>query len=195
MAVQILKQHRLGDMTAVYLTDDDRQQVGMTLIPAGLSFPDSVSKNMEVDGLIQVKVAGDIYNEAYALGISMRNSETVRNLSYAGQKREETEDRIAIITEMTDQKRLRAFHRLEWRKGAPYVKISCSLENTGEKAFLLEMFESFSLSVLSPWLEGDGHGALQLHRIRSVWSQEGRLETIPIEDLQLEPAWEPHAVR
>ena len=195
MAVQILKQHRLGDMTAVYLTDDDRQQVGMTLIPAGLSFPDSVSKNMEVDGLIQVKVAGDIYNEAYALGISMRNSETVRNLSYAGQKREETEERIAIITEMTDQKRLRAFHRLEWRKGAPYVKISCSLENTGEKAFLLEMFESFSLSALSPWLQGDGHGVLRLHRIRSVWSQEGRLETIPIEDLQLEPAWEPHAVR
>ena len=107
MAVQILEQYRLGDMTAVYLTDGSRQQVGMTLIPAGLSFPASVSKNMEVDGLIQVKIAGDIYNEAYALGISMRNSETVRNLSYAGQKQEETEDRITVITEMTDHKRLR----------------------------------------------------------------------------------------
>ena len=114
MAVQILEQYRLGDMTAVYLTDDSRRQVGMIIIPAGLSFPASVSKNMEVDGLIQVKIAGDIYNEAYALGISMRNSETVRNLSYAGQKQEETEDRIIVITEMTDQKRLRAFHRLEW---------------------------------------------------------------------------------
>lgn len=122
MAVQILEQYRLGDMTAVYLTDDSRRQVGMTIIPAGLSFPASVSKNMEVDGLIQVKIAGDIYNEAYALGISMRNSETVRNLSYAGQKQEETEDRITVITEMTDQKRLRAFHRLEWLKGGALCK-------------------------------------------------------------------------
>ena len=28
-----------------------------------------------------------------------------------------------------------------------------------------------------------------------MWSQEGRLEVIPAEDLQLEPAWDPHAVR
>lgn len=34
MAVQILEQYRLGDMTAVYLTDDSRRQVGMTIIPA-----------------------------------------------------------------------------------------------------------------------------------------------------------------
>lgn len=57
------------------------------------------------------------------------------------------------------------------------------------------MFESFSLGGLSPYMQGDGNGTLWLHRVRSVWSQEGRHEAIPVEDLQLEPAWDPHAVR
>lgn len=195
MAVHILKQYVLGDMTAVYLTDEEEKSVGLTLVPSDLPVADPLPKNMETDGLIQVKIAGDIYNEAYALGVSMRNSETVRRLRCSGQRREEEEGRITIFTEMEDKGRCRAVHRLEWIKGAPYVRMSCSLENTGTEMFSLEMFESFSISGLSPWLPGDGHGALRLHRIRSVWSQEGRLETIPVEDIQLEPAWDPHAVR
>lgn len=195
MAVHILKQYVLGDMTAVYLTDEAKKKTGFILVPSDLPVPDPLPKDMETDGLIQVKIAGDVYNEAYALGVSMRNSETVRSLCFAGQRVEETDGRIIIFTEMADKDRCRAVHRLDWIKGSPYVRISCSLENTGCEEFSLEMFESFSISGISPWLQGDGHGALRLHRIRSVWSQEGRLETTPIEDLQLEPAWEPHAVR
>ena len=44
-------------------------------------------------------------------------------------------------------------------------------------------------------MEEDGHDSLILHRIRSVWSMEGRKESIPLEDLQLEPSWTGHAVR
>lgn len=77
----------------------------------------------------------------------------------------------------------------------PYVRISCTFENQSKRDCCLEMFESFSLGGLSPYMQGDGNGTLWLHRVRSVWSQEGRHETIPVEDLQLEPAWDPHAVR
>lgn len=59
----------------------------------------------------------------------------------------------------------------------------------------MEMFESFSLGNLSPYQTGDGHEKLYVYRARSVWSEEGRMERIPVEDLQLEPAWDPHAVR
>ena len=41
----------------------------------------------------------------------------------------------------------------------------------------------------------DGADTLKLHRIRSVWSMEGRKETTSLEDLQLEPSWGGHAVR
>lgn len=195
MGVHVYRQYKLGDMTAVYLTDDENRGMGFTLVPSDRPFPDSIHKNMGTDSLIQFKIAGDIYNEAYALGISMRNSESVRRLCFAGQKKTETEEYIEIITEMCDQERCRAEHRLKWLRGTPYARVSCSFTNTGDEELALEMFESFSLSAVSPWLEGDGHGALRLHRIRSVWSQEGRPEIIPVEDLQLEPAWEPHAVR
>ena len=82
-----------------------------------------------------------------------------------------------------------------WLKNMPYVRISCTFENQSKRDCCLEMFESFSLGGLSPYMQGDGNGTLWLHRVRSVWSQEGRHETIPVEDLQLEPAWDPHAVR
>ena len=89
----------------------------------------------------------------------------------------------------------RLIHHLVWLKNMPYVRISCTFENQSKRDCCLEMFESFSLGGLSPYMQGDGNGTLWLHRVRSVWSQEGRHETIPVEDLQLEPAWDPHAVR
>ena len=65
-------------------------------------------------------------------------------------------------------------------------RIEHIFKNQGSKDADLEMFESFSLGGLSPYMEGDGYETLQLYRLRSVWSQEGRLEVIPAEDLQLE---------
>ncbi len=44
---------------------------------------------MKVDSMVQVKAAGDIYEEAYAQGNTMRNGETVRRMSFYGQEAEE----------------------------------------------------------------------------------------------------------
>ena len=195
MAVQLLKQYQLGDMTAVYLTDEKKKKVGFILLPAGMPYDGSMVKNQEIDSLIQIKISGDIYNEAYAMGNSMRNSETINRMEFKEQKAEEREGKFIITTVLAAQEQYETVHTLTWKKDTPYVRIRCAVRNTGKKAFSLEMFESFSLSAISPYLEGDGYNSLYLHRLRSVWSQEGRAECIPIEDLQLEPAWDPHAVR
>ena len=42
---------------------------------------------------------------------------------------------------------------------------------------------------------GNDTNQLKMHRLRSVWSMEGRLESKDVEDLQLEPSWAGHAVR
>jgi len=42
---------------------------------------------------------------------------------------------------------------------------------------------------------GNATNQLKMHRLRSVWSMEGRLESIDVEDLQLEASWAGHAVR
>lgn len=194
MAEKILQEYRLGDMTARYLLEDESGKVGFLLLPFVLSAKAAEYKG-KIEPLVQMKLTGDIYNEAYAMGNSMRNSETVRRLRYCRQQVEKEQGRICIATILEDDRGYEVTHNLIWKEQTPYVRIFCEFKNQGSKDADLEMFESFSLGGLSPYMEGDGYETLQIYRLRSVWSQEGRLEVIPVEDLQLEPAWEPHAVR
>ena len=182
-------------MVAKYLIDRDSMQVGFQLLPEKVSQENIITDNCFMESLIQYKLTGDIYNEAYAGGCSMRNSESVRKLKFSEQTDESIGEQLQVNTIMMDEDGHRLIHHLVWLKNMPYVRISCTFENQSKRDCCLEMFESFSLGGLSPYMQGDGNGTLWLHRVRSVWSQEGRHETIPVEDLQLEPAWDPHAVR
>lgn len=194
MAVEILKEYALGDMKARYLKDKEQGQVGLLLLPAGYDGKEQ-EKNQKTDSLVQIMAAGDIYNEAYAMGTSMRDGETVRRLRFAEQSETDREGKKCIQTVLRDDRGYQVTHYLVWRHGARYVRIFCEFVNQGNEMAQLEMFESFSLGGISPYMAQDGAETLQIYRLRSVWSQEGRLEVLPVEDLQLEPAWEPHAVR
>lgn len=193
--MQILNEYCFGDMLARYVTDDEKKQVGLMLLPSNMKALEHTEKNVHIDSLVQIKIAGDIYDEGYALGNSMRNGETVRKLEFEDQQAEETDERIEIRTYLSVKKRYQVIHHLSWKKGSRYIRIFTTVENTGQEELDLEMFESFSLSGISPYLENDGHGQMNIYRMRSVWSQEGFLECIPLENLQLEPSWDSHAVR
>lgn len=195
MHPEVLQEYKLGDMVAKYLIDRDSMQVGFQLLPEKVSQENIITDNCFMESLIQYKLTGDIYNEAYAGGCSMRNSESVRKLKFSEQTDEFVGEQLQVNTIMMDEDGHRLIHHLVWLKNMPYVRISCTFENQSKTNCCLEMFESFSLGGLSPYMQGDGNGTLWLHRVRSVWSQEGRHEAIPVEDLQLEPAWDPHAVR
>lgn len=195
MHPEVLQEYKLGDMVAKYLIDRDSMQVGFQLLPEKVSQENIITDNCFMESLIQYKLTGDIYNEAYAGGCSMRNSESVRKLKFSEQTDESIGEQLQVNTIMMDEDGHRLIHHLVWLKNMPYVRISCTFENQSKRDCCLEMFESFSLGGLSPYMQGDGNGTLWLHRVRSEWSQEGRHETIPVEDLQLEPAWDPHAVR
>lgn len=195
MHPEVLQEYKLGDMVARYLIDRNSMQVGFQLLPENVSQEHIVTDNCFMESLIQYKLTGDIYNEAYAGGCSMRNGESVRKLKFSEQTDEFVGEQLQVNTIMMDEDGHRLIHHLVWLKNMPYVRISCTFENQSKTNCCLEMFESFSLGGLSPYMQGDGNGTLWLHRVRSVWSQEGRHEDIPVEDLQLEPAWDPHAVR
>ena len=193
MHPEVLQEYKLGDMVARYLINRDSMQVGFQLLPENVSQENIVTDNCFMESLIQYKLTGDIYNEAYAGGCSMRNGESVRKLKFSEQTDEFVGEQLQVNTIMMDEDGHRLIHHLVWLKNMPYVRISCTFENQSKTNCCLEMFESFSLGGLSPYMQGNG--TLWLHRVRSVWSQEGRHEAIPVEDLQLEPAWDPHAVR
>ncbi|MCF0133375.1 MAG: alpha-galactosidase, partial [Blautia sp.] len=53
----------------------------------------------------------------------------------------------------------------------------------------------FSVTGLSPYLPGDCAGAIQVHRLQSRWSQEGRHLVQTLEELQLESSWNLDSVR
>lgn len=195
MEVEMINEYKLGDMTARYLQDIKTGCTGLYLLPAELDLYPMPEKNMALDPMIQLKMTGDIYEAAYGMGISMRNSETVRGFRFREQSETTKGDVHEIRTVLEDYRQHQVIHHLKWKEGTSYVRIYCTFENRGDTLCTLEMFESFSLGNLSPYLDGDGYNSMFLHRIRSVWSQEGRLECIPLEDLQLEPAWDPHAVR
>ena len=195
MHPEVLQEYKLGDMVARYLINRDSMQVGFQLLPENVSQENIVTDNCFMESLIQYKLTGDIYNEAYAGGCSMRNGESVRKLKFSEQTDEFVGEQLQVNTIMMDEDGHRLIHHLVWLKNMTYVRISCTFENQSKTNCCLEMFESFSLGGLSPYMQGDGNGTLWLHRVRSVWSQEGRHEAIPVEDLQLEPAWDPHAVR
>ena len=195
MTVEIMKEYLFGDMRLLYLQDTENSRVGLTLVPADMPALESFSGNGELESLVQMKLTGDIYGDAFAMGISMRNSETVRRFCYVRQDYTREQDVHRVDTVLRDDRNYQVIHHLRWKEDTPYLRISCSFENQSKEPCMLEMMESFSLGNLSPYLEGDGEECLKLHRIRGAWSAEGRHEVIPIEALQLEPAWKPRAVR
>mgnify|MGYP006972177485 FL=1 len=80
-----LNEYKLGDMIARYTLDEDNI-AGFILLPADFMPEPDISKNAKLENLVQIKYAGDTYNEAYAGGLTMRNGESCRRLKYDRQE-------------------------------------------------------------------------------------------------------------
>ena len=190
-----VKDHRLGDMTARY-TIDEKGTTGLWLFPADKPVPENIEKECAVESLIQIKIAGDIYNEAYAGGVTLRNSETTRRLAFNDQVKDTKglkETRIRTI--LSDERGITAEHILLWHEDAEYVRMHTTITNNTSEKISLELLSSFSLWGLSPYADKDSSHRISLYRLRSVWSGEGRLEKTTPEELSIERSWALHAVR
>lgn len=191
----LLKKYRLGDMQALYFMDDDIKNVELIMLPENVEPLPWNSKNQVIDSLVQIKLAGDTYLGGYAGGGTLRQGESVSCLKYESQECNTSDGKTRIITVLRDERGYLAEHILEWFEGTEYVEMHTVFYNNSDSAVSLEMLSSFSLGGITPCTSGDAHDTLLMHRIRSVWSMEGRVETRSIEDLQLEPSWAGHAVR
>lgn len=127
--------------------------------------------------------------------MSLRQSESTQALRFLNQHVEENSEGISITTEFFAGHGCAAAHDLIWKKGGRTVRSRTRFRNGGKESVTMELLSSFSLGGLTPYVEGDAYGTLRAYRVRSVWSMEGRLQCDRVEDLQLEPAWDPHAVR
>ncbi len=185
----------LGDMRACYMQDEETGSMELVLLPADMAYEVAYREKPYPDSLVQVKLSGDTYAGGYAGGRTMRQSASVLSLRLEGQETQEEGGRTVVCTTLADGRGHRYRHYLVWKQGKKSLLSYTEFENASDEAAELEMLSSFSLSGISPFVGADESGLLKLHRIRSVWSMEGRTESQLLEDLQLEPSWGGHAVR
>jgi len=201
----LFSKYVLGDMCAHYIKDE-RGNIELLLIPVNREKDITDFKISRGDSLIQVKLLGDQYPGTLSGGTTMRNSLTTEKLQFVSQD-EYIEDfatqklnyepldsslrrkKRIIRTVMTDGKKHTYIHYLGYTEGDYALESYTEFVNEDEKNATLEMLSSFSLSEMTPFVDGEGTDRLKVHRIRSKWSHEGRLLTQSVDDLQLEVSW------
>lgn len=183
----ILSEIMLGDMTCRFYTDGDGK-AEMVVFPASMKEKVAEPKG-NIDSMIQLKLEGDAFPYGFANGHTMRNSGTLDHITFSSQSVEEDENTITIRTFFENPYCMSVAYVVEYVKSEQGLRIHTELKNTGDEVITLEMLSSFSVGGLTPFAEDEATGHLLIHRLRSKWSNEGRLETIPAEDLQLEPSW------
>ena len=187
--MSILSEFRLDDMLLRYLTDEVGH-VGMQLIPVSKA-GDVLEKRWSLEPLVQCHVRGDQLPNGYGNGHTMATTPATDCMKLV--KQEQASD--TIITTLTDGAGRTVYHRLTWREGLQAVHVSTVFSNTGSVPLTLDMLTSANIGQITPFTPGDAHGALLLHRVRSAWSAEGRLQTETIEQVHLERSWTGHAIR
>jgi len=215
MKVQRLADFRLGSILARYEHDKANGTVGLTLIPAarlshvrrrrtgirgveidayaaasGIIFP-----AWNLDSLVQLKVTDDPSPPGFAQGRTMRNSGTIDRLTFRRQSVTRNRTAVRVRTTCLHAEGWQVHHDLIWPRGASWVESCVTVENSGRKPITLELLSSFSIGGITPFASDNAPGHLRLHRMRSVWSMEGRLETRGLEELQLERSWSGWGVR
>jgi alpha-galactosidase len=205
--MNILLEFEVADISVRYIIDRN-ESVGLILFPTSLTnqlavrrrtlrgeafidaLPDPVPPTaIVIDPLIHLKLVGDSYSGAFAQGRTMRAAPSNGRFHFAGQDRRVEQGRHVVVTKLTSKEGLGIEHRLSWRDDQPCMNVVSSFINKSHSSVTLEMITSFSLGGLTPFAPTDAPGRLQVHRFRSVWSAEGRLQTQSVEEMHLERSW------
>ena len=199
---------RFGDIIVRYLIDPDTDQVGLMLIPAALE-PMLASRRSSlrgerfidvlpgddpwpacrIDPISQVKILGDPGPGGFAIGHTMRNAPSALNFRFDHQQRSLDASTHTITTTLRNADGHLLHHHLSWHEGDRALSVNMEFENATAQPVTLEMLASFSLGGITPFAGDDAPGRLIVHRFRSAWAAEGRLESRTIEELHLERSW------
>ena len=182
----------MGDMCAVYYGGEDC--LSLTLVPASRLGDIRPSKLKLHESLLQVSVEGDVLPEAYSGGISMRNSQSTALLKLDSQYILSDQDQVAVVTEFHREDGQRAIHTLKTHTAKTLLS-SVTYINDSPRDITLRMLSSFSITGLTPFIDGEAPESMVLHRFRSYWSAEGRPESLAVEDIQLDPSWSKWATK
>lgn len=184
---EVYSTFQLGDMCAVYLLDTDTKICGLTLLPWELKDGMTLEGWWNIEPVVQIKLLGDAYPDGFSHGHSLRNSATSAYLTLREQKVERGE--MLKVTTILEKDGVEVSHILEYTQGSLFMIQYTQVLSHREEKVGVEMISSYNLCAFS-CLDADLRMEdFVLHRMQSKWSMEGRLESTPFLDLQLEPAW------
>ncbi|WEV64398.1 alpha-galactosidase [Bifidobacterium sp. ESL0732] len=179
-------------MTALYRQNTSSGIVDFLLVPEGMQ-EQVVRDDCMPEPLIQAKIIGDDYPGGYAQGRTMRGAPTTYAMHFTGQQVGKTKiGADSVVTKFRDERGLEYTHRLVFGTQSHAIEVQTEVTNISDKPVTFEMLSSFTLGSLTPFTNGMATGELTIHRMRSTWSAEGRLESRSTEELQLEPDWQEH---
>jgi alpha-galactosidase len=197
-----------ADITVRYPLDPKTGRVGLQILPTALKDQQTARRATlrgeafidvlpgedawpacVIDPLAQVKILGDPYTSGFATGHTMRNSPSAEGFRFDKQDVRTDGAGTTILTTLTDGRGHRIEHRLAWRADGAALESSVEFFNDSDRPVTLEMLASFSLGDITPFAPDDAPGRLRVHRFRTGWSAEGRLETRTLEELHLERSW------
>lgn len=191
--IEYLSTFGMGDTLVAYLLDGRTGAVGLSIVP--LDAADRVIEHRawvgkdpawSVSSLVQLKCVGDAAPDLFRQGRTMSGGASVSSLRYVGQRVEEEAGGTTVLTTLAREGVCRCEHRLSWRVGGQTLECTTTFRNESEAPIVLEMLSSFVLEGITPFAPDDALGRLVVHRLRSAWSAEGRLESLPLERLQME---------
>lgn len=184
----LLSSFALGDMILTYVQDQKTNAIGMRLLPQS-TVALTRDKYFAEEPLVQAKLLYDDYPGGFSQGRTMRGSATMNTLRWVGQTVEKSDEGIVIKSQLTDDRGYAYIHTVSYRNGSEYLAVHSTFCNHSEHPATLEMLTSFTLGGLTIFSDDDGPNTLELYRLRSCWSAEGRLIRESIEQLHLEPSW------
>lgn len=193
---EIYSKFKLGDMLAVFIKDNRNGSIGYTLLPEGFDEGIELDGWWSVEPAVQCKFVGDNYPDGFIHGHSMKNSQSSKDMVFLGQRTETAEcekngvehTRTSIYTDY-ERRGINITSVLEYTTGSDYIKTYSVFESKTEEKQTLEMASSFNICAFPCTGKGLRQKDLVLHRLKSKWSMEGKLESRRFLDMELEPAW------
>jgi len=201
----------LGDMRVKYLVDS-HGRVGLTLSPAAsasrevahrggighepfiASMPDAGDPPaLRIDPLIHLSLRGDDAASGFSNGRTMRWSPTNDVFVLKDHTFERNGTTSKIITVLCSIDGIELSHTLTHVDDDHFLTVFTTMRNGSPIERTIDAITSFSLSGISPFDSSDSANRIEVHRVRTAWSAEGRLETRSIEELHLERSWSGHA--